>query len=86
VAFTFPRRESAAILHYTTSVGIDFVGEGRHIMVLPAVGLLILVVNLVVGRIIRTADERTAWILWSAVPIVQVFLLLALFFLKSLNS
>lgn len=81
----FPRDESAAILHYTSAVGIDFVGEGRHIIVLPAVGTVVLVLNLIVGRLIVKADQRTAWVLWSAVPIVEILLILALVFLKSLN-
>lgn len=85
IAGLFPLHESAAILHYTSTVGIDFVGEGRHIMVLPAAGLLIAVCNLAVGWLIVRADARTAWVLWSAIPIVQVLLIIALLFLKSLN-
>lgn len=85
IAWFFPRDESAAILHYTSQVGIDFVGEGRHIMVLPAMGSLILVLNLLVGRLIMNADTRTPWVLWSATPMVQILLILALLFLRSLN-
>lgn len=86
IAIFFPRHEATAILHYTSSVGIDFVGEGRHIIVLPAAGLLILIVNLIVGRLIVEADYRTSWVLWSTVPIVQVVIILALVFLWSINS
>lgn len=86
IAWLFPQHQTAAILHYTSSVGIDFVGEGRHIMVLPAVGGSILLINGVVGRLIKSADLRTAWVLWSAIPIVQLLLIVALLFLKSLNS
>jgi hypothetical protein len=81
----FPRHESAAILHYTSAVGIDFVGEGRHIIVLPAVGTVVLLLNLIVGRLIVKADQRTAWVLWSGVPIIEVLLIIALAFLKNLN-
>lgn len=81
----FPRHESAAILHYTSSVGIDFVGEGRHIIVLPAAGTLMLVTNVLVGRLIASADSRTAWILWVTVPIIQIILIVSLMFLLSLN-
>lgn len=85
IAVLFPRHESATILHYTSSVGIDFVGEGRHIIVLPAAGALVLVLNLLVGRIIANTDERTAWILWSTVPVIQIILGASLIFLLSLN-
>src|SRR5688500_2639567 len=86
IALVFPRQEATAILHYTSNVGIDFVGDGRHIVVLPAAGLLILILNLVVGWLILDADRRTAWMLWTAVPIVQVILSVALLFLRSINS
>jgi hypothetical protein len=66
-------------------VGIDFVGEGRHIIVLPAVGTVVLLLNLIVGRLIVKADQRTAWVLWSGVPIIEVLLIIALAFLKNLN-
>ena len=85
IALLFPRNEAAAILHYTSSVGIGFVGEGRHIIVLPAAGLLILFLNAVVGRVVQDAESRTAWVLWSAIPIVQAIICVALLFLRSIN-
>ena len=86
LAFIFPREEAAAILHYSSSVGIDFVGEGRHIMVLPAVGTLVMCLNFAVGRAIVKTDPRTATLLTSAVPLVQIVLIIALLFLRSVNT
>ncbi len=86
VAFLFPRNQATAILHYSSGGGIDFVGDGRHIMVLPAIGALILVLNLVVGRSIMKTDRETAYVLFAAVPIVQSLLVLALLFLRSVNT
>jgi hypothetical protein len=85
IAFLFPRHESAAILHYTSSVGIDFVGEGRHIIVLPAAGALILILNLIVGRLAESADRRVSWMLWITIPIIQGMLIMSLIFLIKLN-
>lgn len=85
LAFLFPRHESAAILHYTSSVGIDFVGTSRHILILPGVGALILILNLLVGRLVFAVDPRTAWVLWSTGLIIQIILNLSLIFLISLN-
>lgn len=85
LAFLFPRHDSAAILHYTSSVGIDFVGTSRHILILPGVGTLILVLNLLVGRLVFNVDPRTAWVLWSTGLIIQIILNLSLIFLISLN-
>ncbi len=86
IAWFFPRNEATAILHYSSSIGIDFVGEGRHIMVLPALGMLILVLNLLVGRSIRARDGEAALVLATAVPLVQMLLILALLFLRSVNN
>jgi hypothetical protein len=85
IAWLFPHDESTAILHYTSQVGIDFVGEGRHILVLPAIGLILLGLNLLAGRLIMSADKRTPWVLWSATPIIQILLIMALLFLRSVN-
>ena len=84
--FVFPRGEAAAILHYSSDVGIDFVGEGRHISVLPLVGSVILVLNGVVGAAIWRADARVAWLTWSSMPLVQGFLLAGFYFLWRINS
>jgi len=62
------------------------VGEGRHIMVLPTVGLVTLAANLMVGWLIMKTDHRTAWVLWGAAPIIQVFLIVAIVFLWSVNG
>ena len=86
IAWLFPRHESAAILHYTSQVGIDFVGEGRHIMVLPAMGLLVLALNLISGRLIMATDQQTAWVLGGAAPLIQILLIIALIFLRSVNT
>lgn len=85
IVLFFPRHDSATILHYTSTVGIDFVGEGRHIIVLPAAGTFMLTLNVLVGRSIVSTDKRVAWLLWSTAPLVQGILIMSLIFLISLN-
>ncbi len=85
-ALRFFDRESAGIvLHYSVDVGIDFVGQGEHITVLPLTGTILLLLNLVVGFAATNADARVSWVLWSTMPLFQVILAAAFFFIWRIN-
>lgn len=82
--FMFPQHE-AAILHYSVNVGIDFIGEGQQIIVLPIIGLLILIGNNLLGSTIYKTDISSAWLAWSTAPIIQLILLGAFFLIWRAN-
>jgi mannose/fructose/N-acetylgalactosamine-specific phosphotransferase system component IID len=84
--FFFPRQEQSTVLHYSSSVGIDFVGEGERILVLPISGLALLIGNFVLGAVIYRADYRAAWVLWGMIPLIQMILLGAFYLLWRVNS
>jgi hypothetical protein len=42
------------VLHYTTVFGIDLIGAGTRLYLLPAVGFVVLVMNRILGRILRS--------------------------------
>lgn len=73
----FPHDNPSAVLHYNIDVGIDFVGEGAQIIVLPAAGLILLAGNSLLGAVLRPVDKRAAWLLWTITPIVQLILISA---------
>lgn len=81
----FPKDTPAAILHYSSGVGIDFIGEGTQIYVLPAIGLGTLIGNAVLGRGLLRASQKAAWICWSIIPGLQVMLLVAFILLWQVN-
>jgi hypothetical protein len=83
--FGFPKHD-VAILHYSVDVGIDFIGEGKQIIVLPAIGLLILVGNYILGSAVYKADKSSAWLVWSTAPIIQLILISAFFLIWRANS
>lgn len=83
--FVFPQAGSAAILHYTVPLGVDFIGESRQVYVLPTIALAILIGNLAVGLLIRRPSRRAAWLLWSTIPVVQIVLLAATILLWQFN-
>lgn len=70
----FSHDNPAAILHYSIDVGIDFIGQGKQIIVLPLIGFLLLIGNTVLGVGLKRADIRSAYILWSAIPVIQLIL------------
>lgn len=81
----FPRQNLTAILHYSIDAGVDFVGEGQHITVLPLLGSTLLVLNLIIGFAVVKADKAAAWVLWSSMPLVQLCLSVGLIFLWRIN-
>jgi multidrug transporter EmrE-like cation transporter len=70
----FAHDNPTAILHYSIDVGIDFIGQGKQIIVLPLAGLLLLIGNTVLGAALKRADIRSAYILWASIPIIQIIL------------
>lgn len=81
----FPRQQAAAVLHYTIGSGIDFIGEGSQILVLPAIGLLVLVSNTALAGMLRAASVKAAWVLLAGIPIVQGMLAGAFIIIWRLN-
>lgn len=82
----FPRADSAAILHYTSNVGIDFIGQGNSIISLPVIGLFIIVFNSLLSATTYRADSRTTWLFSAGSLLVQFLLILTLLFLWRINQ
>lgn len=82
----FSPEESAATLHYSAVVGVDFIGESHHVYLLPLAGLLVLLGNAVLGWLIRRTSTRASVIVWIAMLVVQVILALSFVTLWRLNS
>lgn len=85
VLFVFPQHE-AAILHYSVDVGIDFIGEGHQIRVLPTVGLCILAGNLFLGLALFKVDKVSSWLFWSMIPVAQIVLIGAYYLIWRANG
>lgn len=81
----FPRALPAAVLHYSIDIGIDFIGEGKQIIVLPATGTASLVGNGLLGWLLSRTDPEVAWVVWSIIPAAQVILAAAFFLIWRAN-
>jgi hypothetical protein len=85
VLVVFPKNTPVAILHYSIGVGIDFIGQGEKIVVLPVIGLLTLIGNIILSILIRPISTRVSWILIACLPFIQLILLAAFFLIWQLN-
>jgi len=81
----FPTDESV-VLHYSATIGIDFIGNSRQITTLPLIGLFIIIGNFILGILLRPIDLKTAWILWGIIPITQLMLLGAFSLIRLANQ
>ncbi|MBI1834073.1 MAG: hypothetical protein HYR90_04600 [Candidatus Andersenbacteria bacterium] len=73
----FPRDLPAAILHYNVGVGIDFIGEGHQILVLPVLGTALVVLDGLLAYVLRKTNYLSAAILMGAAVAAQALLLAA---------
>ncbi|OGY37844.1 MAG: hypothetical protein A3E36_02200 [Candidatus Andersenbacteria bacterium RIFCSPHIGHO2_12_FULL_45_11b] len=86
VLATFPKHDPSAILHYTAGVGVDFVGSGWQIFVLPIIGLIMLVLNAVLARLVQSASNVAYWVFWASLPLIEALLIGTYIILLRLNS
>ena len=78
--FFFPHDSPSAVLHYNIDVGIDFIGEGKQIIMLPVAGLLLLVGNGLLAAVLRSTDQRVAWLHFYITPLFKLIHIGAGFF------
>ncbi len=83
--FTFPQDTPAAILHYSVGVGIDIIGEGRRILVLPIIASVLLGFNAILARYLKVMSIESFWVLVGTMPLIQIILLAAYIILWRLN-
>lgn len=72
-------------LHYNILFGVDYIGEWWRILFLPLTGLIILLLNAIIGWLMFRQEKFVAYLLNSITLICQIFLLLTSYFLIYLN-
>jgi succinate dehydrogenase hydrophobic anchor subunit len=61
-------------LHYNTLFGVDFTGEWWKVYYLPAIGILIIAINMFLGMLLFNKDKFISYILLAISLICQIFL------------
>ncbi len=72
-------------LHYNILFGVDYVGEWWQVLYLPISGIVIIIVNAVMGWLLFNRDKFLAQILNGIGLFCQLFLLIAAALLVFLN-
>lgn len=83
--YFFPTQRSAAILHYNTSVGIDFIGVGSQITVIPIIGAALILANILLAFLLKRVSQQAAAMFWASLPLIQIILLGSLLLILRLN-
>lgn len=65
------------ILHYNLFFGVDYLGNYEKIYLIPLTGLIIIVINSILGHIFYTKEKLVAYFLIFNMLIIQIFLLFA---------
>ncbi len=84
--YLFPTQRSAAILHYNTTVGIDFIGAGSQITVIPLIGSALILANILLAFLLKRVSKQASALFWAPLPLIQVILLGALVLILRLNT
>lgn len=82
----FPRQSPSAILHYSSGLGIDFVGQGHQIIILPLIGSMILIGNSLLGLGIWRLAPISGWLLLTTSLISQSIILTGFILLWQVNT
>ncbi|MBT3816766.1 MAG: hypothetical protein HOE80_00245 [Candidatus Magasanikbacteria bacterium] len=78
-------QEDSIFLHYTVLFGVDFSGPWHYILYLPIIGLVIFIINTLLGWILYQKDHLASYLLQAAAVFVHIFLVIVTLLLVFLN-
>jgi len=74
------------ILHYNLFFGVDCLGNYEKIYLIPLSGLVIIIVNSILGHLLYLKEKLAAYFLVFIIFIIQVFLLIDSYLIIKINS
>lgn len=77
--------KTAVPLHYNIHIGVDNVGPWWQIYMVPAIGLIIMIANLLLARFMWSRDPVLSYIAGIATLVLQLVLLTAMIFMVYLS-
>ena len=78
LAFNFDLLPAALPVHFNAAGQTDRIAEKSALLVLPAAGLIALIVNALLGELVYTREKLAAYFLWGSTVVMQVCLWAAL--------
>lgn len=86
VFFRFGEKDINIILYYNILFGVEYQGVARQLFTIPAIGLLIFFMNLVIIRFVYQKEKFIFYLLLAASLFSQVFVIIAIAALVLVNS
>lgn len=80
-----PRELDELFLHYNILFGVDLIGPAWHVYLVPLSGLIILLVNFIVGWTLYKKEPFASHILNFTACFIQLFLVIDAYLLVLLN-
>ncbi|MCK5466547.1 hypothetical protein KAI56_03585 [Candidatus Parcubacteria bacterium] len=74
------------ILHYNLFFGVDYLGDYEKIYLIPLSGLIIIIINLILGHLLYLKEKLAAYFLVFIIFIIQIFLLINSYLIIKINS
>ena len=74
------------ILHYNLFFGVDYLGNYEKVFLIPLSGLIIIIVNSVLGHLLYLKEKLAVYFLIFIVFIIQIFLLIDSYLIIKINS
>jgi len=74
------------ILHYNLFFGVDYLGNYEKIYLIPLSGLIIIIINLILGHLLYLKEKLAAYFLVFIIFIIQIFLLINSYLIIKINS
>lgn len=78
-------QEESIFLHYTVLFGVDSSGPWHYMLYLPITGLVVAVVNTILGWIVYQKDHLVSYVFHATTLVVHVFLVIVTTLLVFLN-
>ena len=86
--FLFKNQKSSelpVILHYNLFFGVDYLGSYSEIYLIPAVGVIVIIANVILGYLLYEKEKLASYFLAFNIFIIQSFLLLAGYLIVEIN-
>ena len=74
--FLVPADNFPFIIKYTVGSSADFWGTRLNLFLVPSLGLIILVLNVILSRVFKEREENLAWLISGIAVFCQVLVLL----------
>lgn len=83
--WNIPPQDSPVFLHYNILFGVDLIGDWWKIIYIPLTGLLLILLNSIIGWVTFHKDQFIAYVLNTTTVICHIFLAVSAYLIVFLN-